>query len=53
MATRSTISPKQREIMVKKFEEDGMNGCNSGTLALRQAAAVETGLSIETINVSK
>ncbi len=37
------ISQLQKAILLQKFNE-GMQGCGHATLALRQAAASETGL---------
>ena len=52
MAQRSTITPTKKQTLVKKFKE-GMTAVNKRNLHLREAAAMETGLSTETVNVSQ
>ena len=53
MACRSRISDKQKEVLLKKFNEEGMQTCGQQTFSVRQAAAAETGLAIATVNVSR
>ncbi len=48
--SRCEISQLQKAILLQKFKE-GMQGCGHATLALRQAAASETGLKMCSINV--
>ena len=50
MTSRTVITISQREFLVRKFEK-GMHSCGQNTLNARQAAATETGLTLNTINV--
>ena len=49
MAFRSIIDEK-KEALLSKFKE-GMNSVNKSTADLRNAAAHETGLSVQSVNV--
>ena len=51
MACRQKISDKQKDVLLKKFNDEGMQTCGQATISVRQAAAAETGLSIATVNV--
>ncbi len=49
---RSKITEEQKEHLVKKFN-DGMQSCSQATLGLRKKTAAETGLELNSVNVSK
>ncbi len=48
---RSKITEEQKDILLKKFN-DGMQSCSQASLGLRKEAAAETGLELNSVNVS-
>ena len=50
--SRHTLTTSQKKSLLRRYEDGSMQACNKATLTARQAAAVETGLPISSVNVS-